>query len=208
VGGVLWLVAGMGWFDKKEWAYSVSIVAVIINLFANFWPNIPTMESRTMIPGPWFLLFFPNIFVFFYLVRKRGQESWSKSLLGLLIGMAFILSFINGIAATTRTVNRLPDYTGPDGALMYMLCLPTNMIASFLFGAGVLGLYLSKNKELVRVAVLGGVFLSISAGYPLAIYSMFTGVASGFSMFMLGPITATVVGAVTLPLKVWEKLIV
>jgi hypothetical protein len=221
IGGILWLLAGIGWFEKREWAYALSIGAVVINLFANFWPNIPTMESKTMTPGPWFFLWIPNLLIFFYLTVKKGQESWAKSILGLIIGMAYILMFINGIAATTRMVNRIYDVdlsilgTSPwavvvngdlNPAFMYMICLPLCMIASFLLGAAVVGLFLSKRKDLVRIVALAGVFMGITGGYPLAIYSMITtGVA--VSMFIMGPVVSTIAGLLLLPNKVWEKAI-
>lgn len=205
MGGILWLVAGMGFFQKKKWAYSVGVVAVVINLFANMWPNIPAMESKAAVPGPWFLIFFPNLLVYFFLIRAKGRESWGKAWLGMGIGMAFILNFINGIAATTRMVNRIPDW---GEASMYMLTMPTNMIASFLFGYVAIGLFIAKKKESVRIAGLAGVFLAISAGFPLAFYSMFfAGSGPNFSMFILGPVVSLLVGLVFMSSKMWEKLV-
>ena len=208
LGGILWLTAGVGFFQKKEWAYSVGVIAVVITLFASFWPNIPAMESKAAVPGPWFLIFFPNLLVYFLLLGRRGHESWKKSLLGLGAGMAFILNFINGIAATTRMSNRLPpilpDYSE---AMMYMLTMPTNMIASFLFGFTTIGLFLAKKKEKVRITGLAGVFLAISAGFPLAIYSMFFGgQGPNFSMFIMGPVVSILVGLVFLSSKMWNKI--
>ena len=212
LGGILWLTAGVGFFQKKEWAYSVGVIAVVISLFASFWPNIPAMESKAAAPGPWFLIFFPNLLVYFYLVIKIGKESGKKALLGLVLGMAFILNFINGIAATTRMVNRLPDISLPSPdyseAFMYMLTMPTNMIASLLFGYAAIGIYLAKRKNLVRIIGLAGVFLAISAGFPLAIYSMFFGGdGPNFSMFILGPIVSLFVGFIFLSSKSWENLV-
>ncbi len=211
LGGMLWLVAGMGFLQKKEWAYNVGVIAVVITLFASFWPNIPAMESKAAVPGPWFLIFFPNVLVYFILVMRKGHERGKKAWFGLVLGMAFILNFINGIAATTRMVNRLPDIMLPtpdySEAFMYMLTMPTNMIASILFGYTVIGLFLSKRKDLVRVAGLAGVFLAISAGFPLALYSMFfSGGGPSFSMFILGPIVSLVAGIFILSSKMWYKI--
>ena len=203
LGGILWLAASVGFFQKKEWAYSVAIIAVVISLFASLWPNIPAMESKAAVPGPWFLIFFPNLIVYFYLVKGKGKEPMSKAWLGLGFGMAFILNFINAIAATTRMVNRLPDY---DAAGMYMLTMPTNMIASALFGLACVGIFLAKKKELVRVVALAGVFMAICAGFPLAIYSMFFEAPDPtFSMFTLGPVISLVVGLIILSPKSWNK---
>jgi len=208
MGGILWLTAGVGFFQKKEWAYSVGVIAVVIALFASFWPNIPAMESKAAVPGPWFLIFFPNLLVYFFLVIRKGHERGKKAWFGLVLGMAFILNFINGIAATTRMSNRLPpllpDYSE---AFMYMLTMPTNMFASFLFGYATIGLFLSKRKELVRMAGLAGLFLAISAGFPLAFYSMFfESAAPAFSMFILGPVVSSLAGLVLLSSKMWNKI--
>ena len=214
LGGMIWLVAGVGFFGKKEWAYNVGVIAVIITLFASFWPNIPAMESKAAVPGPWFLIFFPNVLVYFILVMRKGHERGKKALFGLVLGMAFILNFINGIAATTRMSNRLPgmvvetilmtDYTR---AWIYMLTMPTNMIASILFGITTIGIFLAKNKEKVRIAGLAGVFLAISAGFPLAFYSMFIESATpAFSMFILGPVVSLVAGIFIMSSKTWNKI--
>jgi len=209
LGGIIWLTAGVGFFQKKEWGYSVGVIAVVISLFASFWPNIPAMESKAAAPGPWFLIFFPNLLVYFYLIIRIGKESGKKALVGLVFGMAFILNFINGIAATTRMSNRLPpllpDYSE---ASMYMLTMPTNMIASFLFGFAAIGFFLAKRKNLVRIAGLAGVFLAISAGFPLAFYSMFFGGdGPNFSMFILGPVVSLFAGFIFMSSKSWENLV-
>jgi len=204
LGGILWLAASVGFFQKKDWAYNVAIIAVVISLFANMWPNIPAMESKAAVPGPWFLLFFPNLLVYFYLIKGKGKEPMSKAWLGLGFGMAFILNFINAIAATTRMVNRLPDY---EAAWIYMLTMPTNMIASALFGLACVGLFVGKKKEIVRAVALVGTFMAISAGFPLAFYSMFVESPSfAFSMFTLGPVVSLVVGLIILSPKMWNKI--
>jgi hypothetical protein len=212
LGGMIWLTAGVGFFGKKEWAYKVGVIAVIITLFSSFWPNIPAMESKAAVPGPWFLIFFPNLLVYFFLVGRKGHESGKKALFGLALGMAFILNFINGIAATTRMSNRLPeinpliDNYAP--ASMYMLTMPTNMIASILFGITTIGIFLARNKEKVRIAGLAGAFLAISVGFPLAFYSMFfEGAGFSFSMFILGPVVSLLVGIFILSSKTWNKLV-
>ncbi|MHA1472036.1 MAG: hypothetical protein ACTSQW_02935 [Promethearchaeota archaeon] len=211
LGGMIWLTAGVGFLQKKEWAYTVGVIAVVISLFANFWPNIPAMESKAAVPGPWFLIFFPNLLVYFILVMKIGHEKGKKAWFGLGLGMAFILNFINGIAATTRMSNRLPeinpliDNYAP--ASIYMLTMPTNMIASILFGIATMGFFLARNKEKVRIAGLAGALLSVSAGFPLAFYSMFIeSTTPAFSMFILGPVVSLVVGVFILSSKMWGNL--
>ena len=213
VGGIFWLVASVGFFQNKKWAYAVSVYGVIISLFASLWPNIPAMESGAAVPGPWFLLFVPNLVVYFYLVQKKGKSSVGKTYFGLVVGMAFILNFINAIAATTRMVNRLPETNAGDfsGAFMYMLTMPTNMIASALFGVAAVGMFLSKKKDWVRIVGLGGAFMAIVAGFPLAYYSTFIhtaleGLEPAFSMFTLGPVVSLLAGVVYIIPGLWNKL--
>ena len=214
LGGMIWLTAGVGFLGKKEWAYNVGVIAVVITLFSSLWPNIPAMESKAAVPGPWFLIFFPNLLVYFILVMRKGHERGKKAWFGLVLGMAFILNFINGIAATTRMSNRLPGMvvesilmTDYSRASIYMLTMPTNMIASILFGLATIGIFLAKNKEKVRIAGLAGTFLAISAGFPLAFYSMFIeGAGFSFSMFILGPVVSLLVGIFILSSKMWNKI--
>ena len=211
LGGMIWLTAGVGFLQKKEWAYNVGVIAVVITLFATMWPNIPAMESKTVQPGPWFLIFFPNLLVYFILVMRKGHVKGKKAWFGLGLGMAFILNFINGIAATTRMSNRLPeinpliDNYAP--ASIYMLTMPTNMIASILFGIATIGIFLARDKEKVRIVGLAGAFLAVSAGFPLAFYSMFIESATpAFSMFILGPVVSLVAGIFIISSKMWNKI--
>ena len=207
-GGIAWLVAGVGFFQKKNWAFSVALIANILALFASLWPNIPAMESGAA-PPAWFMLFFPNLVMYFILLGKENISK-EKKLLGLGTGMAFILNFINGIAASTRMVNRLAeivesaDYAAAE---MYMLTMPANMVASILFGIATVGFFLAKKKAWVRIVALSGAFLSICGGFPLAFYSMFfAGLEPTFSMFILGPIVSTLVGLIILSPKMWNKI--
>ncbi len=204
VGGVFWLVASVGFFQKKSWSYYVAVIATIISLFASLWPNIPAMESKAAIPGPWFILFVPNLVIYFYLLRTKGEESWNKVWLGLGAGMGFILEFINGIAATTRLTNRLNDLPSAE---MYMITMPGNMAASILFGITAAGLFLAKNKKWVRIVGLSAAFLGVCSGFPLAIYSSLnTAAEATFSMFTLGPVVSLLVGLVFLSPKMWNKI--
>jgi len=200
--GIMWMVAGVGFFQKKDWSYSVAVIAVITALFASLWPNIPAMESKAALPGPWFLIFFANLVAYFYLVRGKGKESRGKTWLGLVVGMAFILEFINGIAASTRMINRLDVIAEAE---MYMLTMPGNMVASILFGIAAVGLFLAKKKEWVRIIGLAAAFLAILSGFPLAIHSMISGPEPTFSMFTLGPVVSTLVGFFFLSPKLWKK---
>ena len=102
-------------------------------------------------------------------------------------------------------INPLIDNYFP--ASIYMLTMPTNMIASILFGIATIGIFLARDKEKVRIVALAGAFLAVSAGFPLAFYSMFieSGVPA-FSMFILGPVVSLVAGIFIVSSKMWNKI--
>ncbi|MHA1110890.1 MAG: hypothetical protein ACTSRE_07280 [Promethearchaeota archaeon] len=205
IGGLLFIIAAIGFFQKTKWAYAFAIIGNIISLKASFWPNIPIMEAGIMAPGPWFGIFLPNLIFYFIFIRAMGKESWKKILLGLLGGMAFILNFINAIASTTRFMN----WYDPNNVIisqMFILVLVINMLASIAFGIFTIGLFLGKKKELVRVSGLMGGVLAITGGFPLAIYSMFFfHVESAFSMFIMAPVVSTIAMIVPLFPGLWRK---
>lgn len=205
IGGLLFIIAGIGFFQQTKWAFAFAVLGNVISLKSSFWPNIPIMEADLMLPGPWFGIFLPNLMFYFILLRAVGKEPWKKILLGLFGGMAFILNFINAIASTTRLLN----HYDPDNitvAQMFMLVLFINILASLAFGVFTISLFLSKKKEWIRITGLIGAILSITGGFPLAIYSMyFFGEAPGFSMFIMAPVISTLTGIVPLIPGLWRK---
>jgi hypothetical protein len=109
VGGLLWILAGIAFLQKKKWGCTAAVFGVVFSLKASFWPNIPAMESGVVFPA-WFLIFLPNLVMYFVLLRSMRNESWIKMLFGMLTGMTFILNFINGIASTTRMIEFSTDF--------------------------------------------------------------------------------------------------
>ena len=204
LGGLLWILAGIAFLQNKKWGYPAAVIGVVLSLKSSFWPNIPAMESGA-VPPYWFAIFIPNLVMYFVLLRSMRNESWIKMLFGMLTGMAFILSFINGIASTTRMVTIFPIDIGK--AEMFMLTQRLNMIASILFGIATIGLFLAKKKEWVRIVGLSGAILSMVGGFPLAIYSMFFFEASfSFSPFIGAPLIGTLAGIAFLIPPIWRKI--
>ena len=193
IGGLLFIIAGIGFFQKAKWAYALAILGNVISLKSSFWPNIPIMEADLMFPGPWFGIFLPNLLFYFVFLSATGKESWKKIILGLFGGMAFILNFINAIASTTRLLNHY-DAADIFVAQMFMLVLFINVLASITFGIFTIGLFLGKRKEVVRIFGFIAAILSMTGGFPLFVYSsFFFGSAPGFSMFIMAPVISTIV---------------
>jgi hypothetical protein len=197
ISGILWLMSALGFMNRKEWAFNVAVIANVLSLKASFWPNIPAMESHAS-PPFWFIIFLLNLFVYFILLRKIGKIPWYKILLGLGMGMCFILSFINGIAATQRMVFlEIPERT------IYIMTERINIITSIGWGACIFGLLLTR-REWVKWFSIGSAILGVIAGFPVAIASAMGKAA--FSMFFASPVLSLLLLLIFLWPKTWEKI--
>lgn len=191
--GVLWAISAYGFFGDKNWAYPLAVIANVLALFANMWVNIPPLSTGN--PGPWFIIFLPNLLIYLILNAFVGKLSWKRIFLGMLMGMAYILTFVNSIAATNRLLMRSNNS-------IFILTQRLNMITSFAWFFAVIGLLLTK-KDLVRYIGIGAGILGIVAGFPLAIAS--EGVA--FSMFYLGPTVCLILLVMLSWPDLWAKMV-
>jgi hypothetical protein len=120
VGGLLWILAGIAFLQKKKWGYTAAVFGVVFSLKASFWPNIPAMESGVVFPA-WFLIFLPNLVMYFVLLRSMRNESWIKMLFGMLTGM--IASILFGIATIGLFIAKKKEWVrivGLSGAILSM----------------------------------------------------------------------------------------
>lgn len=195
VAGALYFVAGIGFLSDDKRAFSIAIVANVLALQSSFWPIIPLLV--TSLPPLFAIVFLPNILMFFLFMGPVGRKSGKLTLLALIMGMAWVLAFMNGVASTNRLVvlNDQPIVS------MFVAAQRLNWIASIGFGVATIGLALNP-KEWVRKVGLGAAIIEVVIGYPSGIYSPFGG---GFSMFLLAPIMATIVLVLLISPKVWEK---
>jgi len=56
------------------------------------------------LPPVYFILFWPFLIVYFLIMKAVGKLSWSRTLLGLLAGMAWVFCLMNGIASLSRII--------------------------------------------------------------------------------------------------------
>jgi len=201
IGGALYLVAGISFMSSKDHhAFKIAVVANVLALQAAFWPIIPLIVTSMI---PWFaILFLGNILIFFLLLITVGRISGKTTLMALLVGMAWVLAFMNGVAST----NRIVFLTGEGNPLwvLYTTMQRVNWVACLGWGATTV-LIVIKPNELVRKLGLGSGILAIVAGYPSGIISPFGG---GFSMFLLGPMLSTLLVLLFISPKLWEKLVI
>jgi len=195
--GVLWAISAYGFFGDKKWAFPLAVVSNVLALWANLWVNIPPFSTGNF--GPWIFIFIPNLLMYFILNRFVGDKSWKRISMGMLMGMAYILTFINSIAATNRMLTRTNNS-------MFVLTQRLNMIASIVWFFAVIGLLLTK-EDLVRYVGIGASIMGIFAGYALAIASSITAPeGEGFSMFYLGPTVCLVLLVILSWPDLWTKI--
>jgi len=193
LGGVIFLVSAYGFFTKKNWAFLLSVIAIILALLGSWFINVPFMAAS--LPPIYFPLFWPYLIIYFLFMRLVGQVSWSRTLLALLTGMAYIFCFMNGVASSSRIITV--------GAPIFVLVQRLNWIAMIGWGVVTAGILLRPNEWMRAVGLTAGI-LELVVGIPLAII---TGQQLGrFSLFALAPISCLILIVLLVWPNVWQRL--
>jgi hypothetical protein len=189
LGGALFAVSAYGFFTKRNWAFFLSVVAIVLALLGAWFVNVPFMAAG--LPPVYFILFWPYVILYFLFMRLVGGISWSRTLLALFTGMAYIFCWMNGVASTSRIITQ--------GAPIFSLVQRLHWIAMLGWAVTTVGL-LIKPTEWLRVVGLSAGVAELVVGIPLAAV---TGQQLGrFSLFALAPIASLIL----LVLFVWPNL--
>jgi len=207
ISGIMYLLAAMGFFYETDWALPAALAANIFALLAGFWPFIPAI---TVAQPPVYLpiAFLPNLALFFIFVLYVGDASWTQTLLALTVGIAFVMTFMNGVASTNRILGvNAGRVTGnlEIAAPIYVLSQRINWIAAFGFAAVTYGIILLKDKDWVRFIGIGSAVLCLLGGMPLAILNTIDK-GGDLSMFFFAPILAIPLLLVFLWPTLWNRL--
>lgn len=202
IAGGLYAVSAIGFLSKNKYAFPLAVVANVLALNASFWPIIPTLVTSL---DPLFIyIFMPNLLIFFFLMTPVGKVRWKTTLFGFVTGIAWVLSFMNGVAATNRIVMSDP-ITGESMWIPYhslfVAMQRVNWIAAIGWGVVTVALIL-RPKDWVRQLGLGAGILEVVAGFPTGIFSPF----GGFSLFLLGPILSLVLVVIFAWPNLWKRL--
>ncbi len=175
IGGVIWAVAAYGFMKREKWAWSTAILANVLSLLS-FFMLIPAM-SRGISPI-YALVFIPNIAAFFVLTMYVGKVDLKIVAIGTVAGMAYVMAFMNGVAATDQMVS--------GGGTLFVVGQRLNWIAAIAWGIFVVAL-LARKGWTIRLG-LGAALLTLVAGMPLGMLTSMK--ADKFSMYFLAPINA------------------
>ena len=193
VGGVIFLVSAYGFFKKKNWAFLLSVIAIVLSLQGAWFINVPFMAAG--LPPVYFILFWPFLAIYFILMKSVGKLSWSRILVGLLAGMAWVFCLMNGIASLSRIITI--------GAPFFFLVQRMHWIAMLGWGIVTVSVLMGA-KEWTWVTGFTAGLLEVVVGFPLAFVTAQE--LGRFSLFALAPICCLIVVVIMVwPGGLWQR---
>lgn len=192
LGAAMFGVSSYGYFTRRRWAFPLSVVGIILALLASFFINIPFMAAS--LPPVYFTLFFPYLVIYFLMNRTVEGISWSRTLLALLAGVAYIVCWMNGVSSTSRIITV--------GADIFVLVQNLHWVAMLGWGVVTAGILL-KPREWQRVVGLVAGVTELVVGIPLAFVTAQE--LGRFSLFALAPIVSLILVVIIVIPGLWKK---
>ena len=192
--GALWGAVLWGFLNKQDWAWFWGAVAATVQLLAGFFPMIPAADSG--LPTPTMIVFGIAGVLWFGMLFIGGIH---KKIIALtfVAGMAYVLTFIDGVAPISKYQTSEGFWNG-----MYTMSQQINWWGAAAWAMFIFAVFKSKPW-----AVPLGVFaalMSMIGGYPMGIHNVAE--VNRFSMFLPAPILSTILLVVIL-LPGTQKLI-
>ncbi|MBN1890743.1 MAG: hypothetical protein JW850_22300 [Thermoflexales bacterium] len=193
LGGALFAVSAYGFFSRQKWAFPLAVFAIVPALLGSWFINVPFMAAD--LPPVYFALFWPYVAIYFLLMIFVGKVSWSRTLLGLLTGVAYIFCFMNGVSSTSRIITH--------GAPIFVIVQRLHFVAMIGWAIVTAGILLQP-KEWMRVLGLAAGTLELIVGIPLAFVTAQQ--LGRFSMFAMAPITCLILIVLFIWPELWQRL--
>lgn len=190
--GVLFAVSAYGFFTKQKWAFTLSVIGIVLALLGSWFINVPYMAAD--LPPIYFPLFWPYLIIYFLLMRGVGNVSWSRTLFALLTGIAYIFCFMNGIASSSRIITI--------GAPIFVLVQRLHWVATLGWAVVTAGLLIRPAGWMRVVGLVAGT-TELVVGVPLAYVTAQQ--LGRFSLFALGPIACLVLVIIMVLPGLWER---
>ena len=183
LGGVLWAIAAYGFMRKEKWAWQSAVIANVISLLS-FFMLIPAM-SRGISPI-FMAVFIPNIIIFFLLTLYVKRIDLKVVLLSTVAGMAYVMSFMNGVAATDQMLS--------GGSNVFVIGELLSWIAALGLGTFVVATLTRKTWALPLG--LASALTVLIASVPMGV--IVSQMSAKFSMYFFVPILALILGIILL----------
>ncbi|MCX6053418.1 MAG: hypothetical protein NTZ74_00600, partial [Chloroflexi bacterium] len=200
--GAIWAVVLYGFLKKEKWAWFWGCVAATIQLLVGFFPAIPALDSH--LPTPTLSVFAVATVLWFGMLILGGVKG-KIILLAFIAGLAYVLTFMDGIAPISKftTSHDNPFWNG-----MYVMTQQVSWWGAAAWAIFIFAM-LKKKTWAIPVGIFAGT-MSMIAGYPLGLYNALFEVHR-FSMFLPAPLISTaLVIYLVLPgtskmLETWKK---
>jgi len=178
--GALWVPVLYGFLTKKEWAWGWGVAAATAQILAGFFPMIPAASIKMSAPTIWvfligFALWFGMLFI--------GGVKKQVIALAFVGGLAYVLTFIDGVGAISR-------YQTSDNSFaigMYAMGQMINWWGAIAWAVFIYALV--KGKSWAYPLGLFAASMSIFGGYPVGLTDIFQ--IGRFSMFLVAPLLST-----------------
>lgn len=180
--GAGWALALYGFLTGARYAWMLGIISSTIHLLAGFFPMIPAM-SRGATPYM-AAIFFPSLVLWVGLLFVRCIP-WKVGLLAFGGGLAYVLSFMDGVA----TIDKIQLSFGESYLNgMYVMVQQVNWWATAAWAVFIFAL-LGRKSWAQPVGIFAGIMAALG-GYPLAVVNTLE--VGRFSMFLPSPVLSTV----------------
>lgn len=189
--GAVWAAVLYGFLTREKWAWFWGTVAATIQLLAGFFPMIPAMDSH--LPIPTLLIFLLAAVLWFGMLFIGGVEKRIITLT-FIAGLAYVLTFIDGVAPISKytTSHDDPFWNG-----MYVMSQQINWWGAAAWAVFIFAV-LKRKSWAIPVGIFAGA-MSMIGGYPLGLHNALYEVHR-FSMFLPAPLLSTgLVVALLLP---------
>jgi hypothetical protein len=190
--GVLFAVSAYGFFTRRNWAFLLSVIGIVLALLGSWFINVPYMAAS--LPPVYFTLFWPYLLIYFLLLRGVGGVSWSRTLFALLTGVAYIFCFMNGVSSTSRIITH--------GDPIFVLVQRLHWMAMLGWAVVTVGIVIAP-REWMRVVGIIAAVTELVVGIPLAYVTAQQ--LGRFSLFALGPIACLALLIILVWPGLWER---
>lgn len=177
---VLWALSLYGFVIGKGWAWMLGVIASTISLLCSFFPMIPA-ASREQTPYM-ALVFVPSLVLWIGLVRLR-KVNRRPALLAFVAGLAYILSYMDGVAAIDKI--QIVEDDAIQG--LYVMVQQVNWWATIAWAIFIFAL-LGRRSWALPLGI-GAALMACLGGYPIAVESTLD--KGAFSLFAPAPLLST-----------------
>ena len=193
LGGVLFAVSAYGYFTRRNWAFFLSVIALVLALLGSWFINVPYMAAG--LPPIYFPLFWPYVILYFLFLRVVGKVSWSQNTAGIINRDCLYLLLDEWCC------QHKPDHH--HGSPILSLSRHLHWVAMIGWAVVTVGIIM-RPKEWMRVVGLVAGVTELVVGIPLTIATAQQ--LGRFSLFALAPISCLILVILFVWPGLWEKL--